>query len=459
MPLDVDVAAAAAAGDSAKFIDSARQVDISHTGSRDSRGIERLGVRSNDSGVFQSRFDSRMRVGEDIQPREEEAARRARCSISSARMENEKYSSANRKLKTYLSYGVVLLVVFAFAAYKATKDRATASVIATTLVASVFLIVFLICDVTLRLCQTLVSFTTDVDQQSGESYWSVARYHFALNTPSATIVVIGALLVLCLSITIRRCPVSYAWDFGPYVCVPLMIFSVCLFRMSNLAEWETGSLSDLSHMKGLDYGTGMAYNFYYGYLRLVLPSSETVKKGIIEKIENFEDNHNVTFPVHKLFVLIPSSGYIPPDLKEASDQWMESAHELEEDKRNRAGNIGRTYRNNVYKIYPDGRNSGRDPVYAVVEGATPLLTFYEVQKHDHPESAVYKRNKRKIIEIFYTKLHEILQSNPQTRDLCELIYYNDNDANGDRVNVATIILERIFELGRSANRLGGTRMS
>jgi len=24
-------------------------------------------------------------------------------------------------------------------------------------------------------------------------------------------------------------------------------------------------------MKGLDYGSGMAYNFFYGYLRLVLP--------------------------------------------------------------------------------------------------------------------------------------------------------------------------------------------
>jgi len=206
-----------------------------------------------------------------------------------------------------------------------------------------------------------------------------------------------------------------------------------------------GSLSDLNAMKGLDYGTGMAYNFYYGYLRFILPSTETARKGIIEKIENFEDNHNVTFPVHKLFILIPSSGYIPPDLKEASCQWMEGARELEEEIRNRAGNIGRTYRNNAYKIYPDGRKSGKDPVYAVVEGATPLLTYYEVQEHNHPESIVYKRYKRKIVEKFYTKLQEILQGNPETRDLCELIYYDDYDAKGGKVNIATIILERISE--------------
>lgn len=365
-------------------------------------------------------------------------------------METEKYSSADRRLKTYLAYSLGLLVIFAFATYRATKDRAVTSLIATTFVASVFLMIFLLCDMMLRLCQMLVSFTTDVGRQSEESLWSVAKYHFALNTPSATIVIVGMLLFLGLSITIRRCPLSYAWDFGPYVCVPLMMFSFCLLRTSNLSEWETGSLSDLSVMKGLDYGTGMAYSFYYGYLQLILPSTETSRKGIIEKIENFEDIHNVTFPLHKLFILIPSSGYIPPDLKEASYQWMESARELEEEKRNRAGNIGRTYQNNVYKIHAGGRNSGNDPVYVVMEGATPLLTYYEVQKHTHPESVVYKRYKRKIIERFYIKLQEALQSNPETRDLCELIYYNDYDAKGEKVNVAKIILERISEIKKSA---------
>jgi hypothetical protein len=30
----------------------------------------------------------------------------------------------------------------------------------------------------------------------------------------------------------------------------------------------------LEKMNGLDYGSGMAYNFFYGYLRLVLPDPE-----------------------------------------------------------------------------------------------------------------------------------------------------------------------------------------
>lgn len=31
----------------------------------------------------------------------------------------------------------------------------------------------------------------------------------------------------------------------------------------------------IEKMRGLDYGSGMAYNFFYGYLRLVLPEVGT----------------------------------------------------------------------------------------------------------------------------------------------------------------------------------------
>ncbi|XP_011332843.1 stimulator of interferon genes protein isoform X3 [Ooceraea biroi] len=187
--------------------------------------------------------------------------------------------------------------------------------------------------------------------------------------------------------------------------------------MIELADWE-GEPCPLSAMKGLDYGTGMAYSYYYGYLRVILPSTGTATKGIIEKIENFEDNHNITFPVHRMFILIPSSGYIPPDLKDASCQWMESAQELEAETRNRAGTIRRNYHNSAYKIYPDGQKSSK-PKYVVVEGATPLLTYYEIQKHNHPESAVYQRYKKQIqksLKERITKRHIIHNFQRKTDD-------------------------------------------
>lgn len=360
-------------------------------------------------------------------------------------MENNRYSLPDRKLKTYLTFGAILIIIFAISAYKLTKDKVIPSLITMCFVTSVFLIIFTLCDGMLRLCHILISLM-DVNQQPKETFWSIVEHHLALNTASATIIIIGGLFFTILIITIQKCPLYYVWDFGPYLCILAMITSFLLLKITNLAEWEVNLSSPISAMKGLDYGTGMAFSYYYGYLRLILPSTGTATKGIIEKIENFEDKHNVTFPVHKLFILIPVSGYIPPDLKEASYQWMESAHELEEEQRNRAGNIGRRYHNNAYKIYPGGQGSNSNPEFVVVEGATPLLTYYEVQKHNHTESNVYKQYKNDITLMFYKKLQEILQNEPDTKDLCELIYYDDYDLNGVKVNVGQIILERIHEI-------------
>ncbi|KAF3425979.1 hypothetical protein E2986_01546 [Frieseomelitta varia] len=197
-------------------------------------------------------------------------------------------------------------------------------------------------------------------------------------------------------------------------------------------------------MQGLDYGSAMAYSYYYGYLRIILPSTGSLNKGLVEKLENIEDNHNIKISVHKLFVLIPSSSYIPPDLKEASYQWMEGAMNLEEEERNRAGIKRRMYHNTVYKIYPNGQKLKTTPLYVVVEGATPLLTFHEVQKHAHNETDVYKKYGKEIVLKFYEKLKELISNDTECADLCELIYYDDN--NGTKVNVAKVILSRLSQI-------------
>lgn len=212
---------------------------------------------------------------------------------------------------------------------------------------------------------------------------------------------------------------------------------------SNNNKWKKKNIHDINSIQGLDYGTGLAYSYYYGYLKVILPSTGNLNKGLIEKIENIEDIHNIKIIVHKLFILIPSSSYIPPDLKEASYQWMESAMDLEEEVRNRAGVKRRIYHNSVYKIYPNGQRSNV-PQYIVVEGATPLLTFFEVQKHSHSETNIYKKYCKEIVQKFYTKLQELIDNDPECADLCELIYYDDYDYdNKTKINIAKILLERL----------------
>lgn len=214
-------------------------------------------------------------------------------------------------------------------------------------------------------------------------------------------------------------------------------------------------------MNSLDYGSGMAYNFFYGYLRLVLPDPEVgiqSMKGIKKRIETFINHHGLpdsAFPVKKLFILIPQNLYIPTDLRDIStdcpdNYWMEAAVSLEDQELDRAGVKGRVYKNSVYKIW--NRDSpGAPPVYVVAEGATPLKTCYDVMKIDPKMSRVFKDHQYDIMSIFYKTLGDIIRDSDDCRDRCEIIYYVDTDENKKKVNVAKVILKRIQELtGRNS---------
>lgn len=231
--------------------------------------------------------------------------------------------------------------------------------------------------------------------------------------------------------------------FETLTCIIGMLISWALEQMMSLCDQNEKNVFNIDLMHGLDYGTGMAYSYYYGYLKIILPATGCLNKGIIEKLENIEDNHNIHIAIHKLLILIPASSYIPPDLKDVSFQWIESAVELEPEVRDRAGVKRRSYHNNLYKIYPNGKRSDSKPVYVVAEGATPLLTFFEVQKHAHPETNIYWKYRRIITKKFYDKVKELISNDPECMDLCELIYYNDYDNNGNKVNVAKVILDRL----------------
>ncbi|XP_012145882.1 transmembrane protein sting [Megachile rotundata] len=231
--------------------------------------------------------------------------------------------------------------------------------------------------------------------------------------------------------------------FETLSCIIGMLISWTLEQMISLNDQNKESVLNIDSLRGLDYGTAMAYSYFYGYLKIILPTTGSLNKGIIEKLENVEDNHNIHIATHKLLILIPASSYIPPDLKEVSFQWIESAIELEPEIRDRAGVKRRSYHNNIYKIYPNGDRSNSIPVYVVAEGATPLLTYFEVQKHTHPETNTYWKYRRDVIRNFYNKLNELISNDPECMDLCELIYYNDYDSNGRKVNVAEVILDRL----------------
>ncbi|XP_031829838.1 transmembrane protein sting [Nomia melanderi] len=259
-----------------------------------------------------------------------------------------------------------------------------------------------------------------------------------------TMIFIVYLIIFTIIIVIKH---DFFWkiQFNALTC---MIYSTISMLFLKVMQYFHSNIFTIDSMEGLDCGTYMALSYYHGYLKLIIPSTGTRHKGIREKIENIEDQHNISIATHKLLILIPASSYIPPDLKEVSNRWMESVVELEEEKRDRAGVKGRSYRNNVYKIYEGGIQSNSSSTYIVAEGATPLLTFFESQKHAHSESVIYKKYSKEIIKKFYQKLKELIDDDPECKDLCELIYYEDYDDTGTKVNVAKVILNRLSQISQ-----------
>ncbi|XP_015185642.1 PREDICTED: stimulator of interferon genes protein [Polistes dominula] len=297
-------------------------------------------------------------------------------------------------------------------------------------IVSMLIIIHILCDLMIQFCNVF---------QPNLKYYGIQQLEVSLKYK----ITIGVCIIILCSQTMNQRS-SYIWTYNNVASICSYCFVIILFKTLILSEQNVDI--DISSMKGLDYGTGMAYSYYYGYLRIVLPSTGTASKGLIEKLENIEDSHNISISIKKLFILIPSSTYISSDFKDCTNGWMESALELEKEVRDRAGVKNRSYHNNVYKIYPEGKKPCVKPEYITVEGATPLLTMFEVQKHFHPESAIYAKYRKQIIKSFYLKLKDIIYNDPECRELCELIYYEDYNSDGTKVNVAKIILEKISEL-------------
>ena len=226
----------------------------------------------------------------------------------------------------------------------------------------------------------------------------------------------------------------------------------------------SGDLTLCDRRNTLDCGTGMAYNFYYGYLKLILPADIQISTlGIKSRIFKYMEAHHLSdnvFPVKKLLILIPQKTYVPTNLKElslddpvdGSKYWIEPVKALQPEVIVRNG-WKRTFHHSVYKV-KNPYLQNEPGFYVVAEFATPLKVFYDII-HTCPVPKIseeFKVNQENIISYFHKSLLERMRKNNDgCRDLCEVIYYPDIDKNGKRVNIGRVILDRIRSMSESSN--------
>ncbi|GBP18011.1 Stimulator of interferon genes protein [Eumeta japonica] len=156
----------------------------------------------------------------------------------------------------------------------------------------------------------------------------------------------------------------------------------------------------------------------------ILPNDGAQFGGFEKNIERYEAVHKVTFPVKKLFLIIPKKLYCPPDLAEFNKNdknlpYMEVCSSLEDVEKNVAG-VNRKYRSSIYKIY----QNHTDPVYIAAECATPLHTLQKVKERRAEYKELANADFEEIVDDFCKMLQSITDNSKNCYNKIELVYYD-----------------------------------
>jgi transmembrane protein 173 len=201
-----------------------------------------------------------------------------------------------------------------------------------------------------------------------------------------------------------------------------------LLSLDTLSRVQISSLMENNNRL---VANGLAWSFYFGYLKLILP-------GLQNRIA--ESKWADKLSSRKLFILLPRDCCVYNKLSEESgDGKLEVPEDgaIEYDVA-RAGICNRSYRNTVYKIKRDG--SDLPPLYALAEYATPLCSLFDMRHA--AEASLSEEDRDEQAKLFVRTLEAILNnpSEPAVRNKCVLVPY----ARG-RVNVSRILADAVLD--------------
>ena len=186
------------------------------------------------------------------------------------------------------------------------------------------------------------------------------------------ILVVGVASFLTVSSVLYRdcdtfCRAEYAIFFSlNCFLAPQLLFLVGLRELSNV------EVSQINERENKNVADGLAWSYYFGYLKLVLPNLE----GQIVKSEHYR--YKIT--KKKLFILLPKNCYTYATIEEA-DPRITVAGNLPSYDINRGGILKRSYKHTVHRIEMPRPDGEVDEYHVVLEYATPLMSLYDMSEH------------------------------------------------------------------------------
>ncbi|XP_037657915.1 stimulator of interferon genes protein isoform X2 [Choloepus didactylus] len=230
----------------------------------------------------------------------------------------------------------------------------------------------------------------------------------------------------CLGCPIRRvallllscyfyCSLPNSADLPLVWTLALLGLSQALTIILGFQALTPAEVSAVCEKRNFNVAHGLAWSYYIGYLRLILP-------GLQARIQTYNKLHNNTLQgagSQRLYILFPLDCGVPDDLSVA-DPNIHFLHELPQLSADRAGIKRRVYTNSVYELLEHGQQDGRAGF----------------SREDRLEQA----------KLFCRTLEDILADTPESQN-CRLIVYQE-PAEGSSFSLSQEVLRHLRQEDR-----------
>lgn len=208
-----------------------------------------------------------------------------------------------------------------------------------------------------------------------------------------------------------------------------MLLIPLVYHVLGFTEATQVEFSEMNESQSKNVADGLAWSYYFGYLKLVLPDLHDTINRTDQEIDGVALRDHIED--HKMFIVIPKDCYCYKSFSEVDGriEFVSSTANLEI---SRAGVQRRVYKQSVYKVQP----SNGETFYCLMEYATPLLSLFDMATERR--SGFTEADKEQQADMFYRRLKEILDGDMA----CVGKYHIVLTSNANR-NLADIMAQEI----------------
>lgn len=175
-------------------------------------------------------------------------------------------------------------------------------------------------------------------------------------------------------------------------------------------------LSQVNETENKHVADGLAWSYYFGYLKLLLPGFDgMIADAVKPRFQIDGENIRNIISCTKLLIVIPKDCYCYDTFSDI-DKRIQYKTSMPEIRKTRGGVQERVYKNTLYEVQvtPNGK-----PLYVMMEYATPVLSMYDMCKHT--KANFTEEDLSSQVQEFCKKLKEILDNDPNCVGKYELV--------------------------------------